>query len=100
MDQIRNKFRYEHEERKNFKPGNKYLTLRDKKSCQEITLKIEKVIDSERNFIHFGDYYKNFKCEEFNLLKDCYQDQAEFHVSSSVSNMKKVYNPKTLKQIK
>lgn len=97
MDQIRRKLKNENEAYRTLKLTNKYLTRRDINSCQEITIKIDTAIKlGKTEFIHFGgDFYGNFDCEEFKLLKLRYRNEADFKIYGSVSNMKILYNSET-----
>ena len=91
MDQIRRKLKND------LKLTNEYLIRKDIQSCQEITMKIESVIKSgNEKFAHFGgDFYGNFDCEEFKILKYRYRNDTDFNIYSPVSSMKIVYNSKT-----
>ena len=74
----------------------KYLSDRDIKSCQEITLRIEAIIkDNKDNYRFGGDFYGNVDCEEFNEMKYRYRNKAEFNIYGPESNRKNVNISKT-----
>jgi len=95
MNHLRDKLRNEHEEYNKNLTNRKYLPREDIESCKEISIKIERAIGSKREFVYFGgDFYKNFDCAEFKMLKYRYKNDALFNVHSPVSHMKISYNQK------
>lgn len=71
---------------------NIYISSRDIKSCQEMTLRIESVIKSGKIPSRFGggDFYGNVDCEEFNEMKFRYRNEAEFDIYGPTNGKKMV----------
>ena len=101
MQSMRHRLQFQHQEYIQKNKKDKYLPMRDLKSCEEISMKIDDALKSGKNDFG-GSMYSNFDCIEFKILKQKYQKDEIFNILPfpdypNVSKMRIRYNNESYK---